>query len=91
MLVKIHADRVPPRAELLDADDFASFKVVVVVGEHIHVPVAELERLAGAKAEEASWRAGLEGMLRYADEHGWLDASGAVRAHVEVTGDGEIA
>ncbi|HET6509979.1 MAG TPA: hypothetical protein VFG42_24510 [Baekduia sp.] len=51
--------------------------------EHVFVTVPALSRMAGARAEDATWRADLEGMLDVAQKHGWVDAQGAVRAHVE--------
>jgi hypothetical protein len=39
--------------------------------------------LAGDRAGDPDWRAGLTKMLNYAQDHGFLDAAG-IRAHVEV-------
>jgi len=80
--LEIDLRSVPPATALRDPDDFASFKVVVREAEHARVPVEALERLAGDRAEDPEWRRGLEKMLEYAEQHGWVDGDG-VRAHIE--------
>jgi hypothetical protein len=72
-----------PDATLADADDFTSFAVAATRVEHVYIPVAELERLAGDRAHDPEWRAGLERMLAYAQSKGWTRQDGAIRAHVE--------
>jgi hypothetical protein len=42
--------------------------------------------LAGDRADNARWQASFDGMLAYADAHGWRDADGRVRAHVQRSG-----
>jgi hypothetical protein len=81
--LEIDLSVVPPATVLRDPDDFGSFKVVVLQAEHARVPVESLERLAGERAGDPEWRRGLERMLDYAGQHGWLDDSG-VRAHIEL-------
>jgi hypothetical protein len=51
--------------------------------EHVFVTVPALCRMAGGRATDSGWRANLERMLDFAQQHGWVDARGAVRAHVE--------
>ncbi len=51
-------------------------------GGHAWVSPAALRRLAPA-AGTPDWDAGFARMLAYAGRQGWLDAAGAVRAHVE--------
>jgi hypothetical protein len=79
--MEFHADLTV--TELRGADDFAAFKVVASRPSHVWISPAEIERLAGDWAADPSWREGLERMLAYAREHGWVDERGAVRAHVE--------
>lgn len=52
---------------------------------HVFVDVGALQALAGSRARQGSWLASLDGMLRYADEQGWTDDSGAIQAHVQWT------
>jgi hypothetical protein len=67
--------------ELHEPDDFGAFKVVAPA--HVWISPEEIERLAGERAQDPSWRQGFERMLAYAREHGWVDERGFVRAHVE--------
>lgn len=84
MVIDVDLSALPPVVTLLEPDDFRGFKVVVRAAEHAAVPVAVLEDLAGPdRAADPAWRAGLEAMLAYAAEHGWVLADGAIRAHVE--------
>ena len=58
--------------------------------EHVFVDVGILARLAGARADDQTWRAGLAAMVKFAEGQGWVDGAGAVRAHVELEpADGE--
>ena len=82
MYIEIDLGVVPPATALLEPDDFTSFKIVVREAEHARVPVECLEQLAGERAGDPEWRRGLEKMLEYARQHGWLDEDG-VRAHIE--------
>jgi hypothetical protein len=84
VFVKIDLSAILPRVGLEEPDDFSSFKIVVAVPDHAYVTVDELERLAGARMNDPNWRSRLEGMLSFAEQHGWRDSDGAVRAHVEV-------
>lgn len=82
MYIEVDLSVVPPVSVLHDPDDFRSFRVVIREAEHARVPVEMLEELAGDRAADPEWRHGLEGMLDYARQHGWLDDSG-VRAHID--------
>ena len=83
MYIEIDLSAVPPVSVLHNPDDFTSFKIVVRQVEHARVPAEVLQALAGDRAGDPEWQSGLEKMLEYAREHGWLDDSG-VRAHVEL-------
>ena len=52
-------------------------------GTHAFVDTEAIRRLAGDRADDARWQASFDGMLAYADAHGWRDADGRVRAHVQ--------
>ena len=51
-------------------------------GDHVAVDPAALRRLAGPAATPA-WEAGFEGMCAYAAGKGWVEADGAILAHIE--------
>lgn len=82
-------------AVLEDAENFKAFKIVAAAGapaaafaeigrldsDHVWVSTAWLK--ANGKPEDGNWLAGLDKMLGYAKGAGWLDDSGAVRAHIE--------
>jgi len=51
--------------------------------DHVFVDRAKLVALAGASAESEEWQKSFEGMVGYADSKGWVDADGAIRAHIE--------
>jgi hypothetical protein len=87
---------IPPSgpATLEDIDNFKAFKVITAAtasgafaelgrldGDHVWVSTAWLK--ANGRPEDANWLAGLDKMLGYAKGAGWLDDSGAVRAHIE--------
>ncbi len=55
-----------------------------LAGDNAFIEPATVERLA-AGSVGADWEARFAGMLAYAEEKGWIDASGAVQAHVEWT------
>lgn len=40
-------------------------------------------RRASGLAGDAAWEAGFTRMCDYAAQHGWVDAAGAIRAHLE--------
>jgi hypothetical protein len=83
-------------ATLEDAGNFKAFKVVSDVtpeqagaalggagrldGDHAWIEPAWLRQNG---ADDAEWQAGLDKMLDYAGKSGWVDAAGAVRAHIE--------
>ena len=100
----IHLDlsAAPAQAELVEADDFRAFDVVVKGsgereaglsqlgpvaedGEHVFVEPERLKQLAGERATDPEWLAGLEKMTAFAAEHGWVDEAGRIRAHVVVS------
>jgi len=81
-------------ATLEDADNFMAFKVVSAAapasafapigridGDHVWVDTAWLK--AHGRPADPDWLAGFEKMLTFAKGAGWLDESGAVRAHIE--------
>ena len=83
-------------ASLEDAANFKAFKVVSEIPLDQDCPaLAAVGRLEGAhlwvyvawlKAngpDDAGWQTGLAKMLDYAKSAGWVDAAGAVRAHIE--------
>ena len=51
-------------------------------GEHVVVDPAALRALAGPAADEA-WDEGFSGMCAYAAGKGWVEADGAIQAHIE--------
>ena len=99
MWIEVDLHSTPPAVTLAEPHDFKAFKVVTdgpperlagavasfgrLDGDHVYVDVEALRRLAGARAQDAGWQAGLDAMLGYARDHGWTDQQGAVRAHVE--------
>jgi hypothetical protein len=52
-------------------------------GEHVFVRPDAVRELAGELAADAAWEENLQKMIGYAEQHGWIDADGAIRAHVE--------
>jgi hypothetical protein len=92
MFIKISA---AAPATLEDPDNFKAFKVVASAGapdsafaafgrldgDHAWVDPAWLK--ANGRPDDANWLAGLDKMLGYAKGAGWLDDTGAVRAHIE--------
>jgi len=83
MYIEIDLSAVPPVSVLHEPDDFTSFKVIVRALEHARVPAEVIQALAGDRARDPDWQRGLEKMLEYARQHGWVDDSG-VRAHIEL-------
>lgn len=93
MIVWIDASRPP---SLKEADDFRAFKVVCAsprtdcrdafaqVGrlddDHLWVDADWIRRHGPA---DDDWLTGLGKMMDYAASAGWVDADGAVRAHIE--------
>lgn len=93
MIVRIDSAN-PPSLE--DADNFRAFKLVCASpreacvdafaqvgrldGDHLWVD-ADWIRANGRQDEE--WSAGLGKMIDYAASAGWVDDSGAIRAHIE--------
>ncbi|WP_226575332.1 flavin reductase family protein [Acuticoccus sediminis] len=56
--------------------------VARIEGEHAWVRPDDLRRLS-PHAGEADWEAGFAAMIGFARKHGWIDAEGCVRAHIE--------
>ena len=51
---------------------------------HVFVAIDAVRRLAGDRAQDPDWSAGLERTIEYARSKGWLDERGeALQAHVE--------
>lgn len=83
MYLSIDNSTTPPLIELVEPDDFTSFKVVVSTPSHSWVDPGILAALAG-RARDTAWAEQLAGMVSYAGTKGWLDEQGRIRAHVEV-------
>ncbi|MGU3501378.1 hypothetical protein [Mycobacterium sp. C31M] len=83
MYLRIDTTVVPPAVEVVEPEDFTSFKVVLVTDEHSWVDPDDLTALAG-RTDDPQWRQQLAGMIDYAGAKGWLDGQGRIRAHVEV-------
>lgn len=93
MIVRI-ASSHPPLLE--EADDFRAFKVVCAApraacgdgfvqvgrleGDHLWV---DPDWIRGQAPDDAAWSAGFGKMVDYAASAGWVDAAGAIRAHIE--------
>lgn len=50
---------------------------------HVFVPVSRIRDLAGSVALDVTWNEEFTRMIEFASDHGWVDATGALRAHVE--------
>lgn len=83
MYLRIDTRVIPPLVEVIEPDDFTSFKVVVRTSSHSWVDPGGLAALAG-RAGDIEWQEQLAGMVAYAGTKGWLDDEGRIRAHVEV-------
>jgi hypothetical protein len=81
---------------LMDSDNFRALKVVVAAGEtpaldrvgrvdgdHVWLERAWLE--ANGRPDDPAWVNGFAGMAAYARKSGWVDDTGAIRAHIETT------
>lgn len=82
MYLRIDPRIIPPHVEVVEPEDFSTFKVVVVTPSHSWVDPADLTALAG-RADDPDWQQKLAGMISYADSKGWLDERGRIRAHVD--------
>lgn len=82
MYLRIDPGIIPPLVEVVEPEDFSTFKVVVVTPSHSWVDPADLTVLAG-RADDPDWQQKLAGMISYADSKGWLDERGRIRAHVD--------
>ncbi|MEL7208930.1 MAG: hypothetical protein AAGK32_11995 [Actinomycetota bacterium] len=88
-----------PAPALHDPDDFTAFAVEApegseglaaaldgfarVEGGHAWIEPEAVARLAGERAGDEDWQAGLAAMVAYAAEKGFLSETGEIRAHVE--------
>ena len=89
MLIRIDAGQIPPAVELLDADDFESFKAVIAVPAHTWVAPSVLVELS--PDFDTAWLEQLEKMVAFARDHGWTDEGGRIRAHLELIVDSDDA
>jgi hypothetical protein len=49
---------------------------------HVFVNADAVRALARDRARDPAWLRSLDGMIRYARDHGWTDDTGAIRAHI---------
>jgi hypothetical protein len=84
--IEVDVTQVPPDVRLTEPEDFSRFSVVVVAPPHAWIHPDALIELAG-RAGDRAWQDALAGMVGFADSHGWVDAAGRVRAHVEIRRD----
>lgn len=93
MIIRINPSQ-PPSLE--EAENFRAFKVVCTSprgdcrngfieigrldGDHLWVDADWLRRRG---PDNEQWTAGLGKMIDYAASAGWVDADGAIRAHIE--------
>ncbi len=82
MYVQVDLSTIPPTVAVEEADDLTSLKVVCPRPEHSFVDPEELRRLAG-RADDTAWNEGFGAMVEYARGKGWVDADGALQAHLE--------
>jgi len=81
---------------LADIDNFRALKVVVgggemppldsvgrVDGDHVWLDRGWLE--THGRPADPDWARAFAGMIGYAEKSGWVDDSGAIRAHIETT------
>jgi hypothetical protein len=54
--------------------------------DHVYLNEGALPGLAGALGATADWQRGYGQMVEYARAHGWVNAAGEIRAHVEWSG-----
>ena len=52
-------------------------------GDEAFIERTAVERMAGTSDTAPDWNDRYQGMLAYAEKQGWLDADGAVQAHIE--------
>ena len=65
MFLRIDTRTTPPGVEVVEPDDFTSFKVVVSTPSHSWVDPGALAALAG-RAGDTAWAEKLAGMVSYA-------------------------
>jgi hypothetical protein len=81
---------------LEDIDNFRALKVVIaagdpaaletvgrVDGDHVWLDRAWLE--SNGRTDDPAWAKEFAGMAAYAEKAGWVDDTGAIRAHIEAT------
>lgn len=97
MIVRLTPEDSP---RLDEVEDFTGFKAVAPAGDDLRALARKcgLVDAGGAhlwvdpnwllsqRPNEDAWRESLAGMIGYAESKGWLDASGRVRAHIEIEG-----
>lgn len=83
MYLTVDLSLVPPAVALHEPDDFTSLSVRIVPASHAWISPDVLQSLAGDRATDPAWVANLAAMTAYADDHGWLNPEGELRAHVE--------
>ena len=84
MIIAIDLSTVPPVCELREAEDFRALKVLIgEAPEHVFLARETFLALAGARAADPAWVAGLDAMLDGARGAGWTDDAGCVRSHIE--------
>jgi len=52
---------------------------------HVFVDGDWIVEQAGPQAQSAEWREKYATMVSFAERHGWVDAKGRIRAHIELT------
>jgi hypothetical protein len=52
---------------------------------HVFVDSDWIIEQAGPQAQSAEWREKYATMVGFAERHGWVDAEGRIRAHIEPT------
>ena len=83
MFIEIDLQSVPPTTTLREPYDFTSFSVKVRDAADTFISEQTLRELAGETASDPDWQSGVQKMIAYASQRGWLNASGDVQAHVE--------
>lgn len=79
------ADCTRFHVELVGSDDALASTlgdVGRVDGENVWVSPGAVRRLASGQVDD-NWEGEFAGMVGYATSKGWIDGSGAIRAHIE--------
>jgi hypothetical protein len=99
MIITVDTTNPSPRVSLDDPENFGAFSIAATGtreafgkavagigrydGDHVFVRPDALRALAGALAQDDTWSSKLDGMMNYAEQHGWVDGDGAIRAHID--------